>query len=98
MAEKQPYAWNYGVPAATEEFIGTPSKKNRMICSPYPLLMNAFNTINLAGAVVVTSTDVAREMGVPEGKWIYPLGGAGSSDADKCEEIYTVRRSARVAC
>lgn len=34
VAEKQPYAWNYGQPAATEEFIGTPSKKNRMICSP----------------------------------------------------------------
>lgn len=34
VAEKQPYAWNYGQPAQTEEFIGTPSKKNRMICTP----------------------------------------------------------------
>jgi hypothetical protein len=52
---------------------------------PDTLLMNAFNTINLAGAVVLTSTDVARELGVPEERWIYPLGGAGSSDADQCE-------------
>jgi hypothetical protein len=48
-----------------------------------PLLMNAFNTVNLAGAVIVTSTDVARELGVPEDKWIYPLGGAGTSDSDE---------------
>jgi hypothetical protein len=47
--------------------------------------MNAFNTINLAGAVVLTSTDVAKELGVPQDRWIYPLGGAGSSDADQCK-------------
>ena len=46
--------------------------------------MNAFNTINLAGAVIVTSTEFARELGVAEDRWIYPLGGAGSSDADSC--------------
>jgi hypothetical protein len=34
VAERQPYAWNYGKPAATEQFIGTVSKKNRMICFP----------------------------------------------------------------
>lgn len=47
--------------------------------------MNAFNTINLAGAALLTSTDYARELGVPEDRWIYPLGGAGTSDADDCE-------------
>jgi hypothetical protein len=50
--------------------------------------MNAFNTINLAGAVILTSTDVAKELGVPESKWIYPLGGAGSSDADQCKNSF----------
>jgi hypothetical protein len=34
VAECQPYAWNYGKAAATEQHIGTPSKKNRMICFP----------------------------------------------------------------
>lgn len=34
VAERQPYAWNYGKPAAPEQFIGTVSKKNRMICFP----------------------------------------------------------------
>ncbi|KAF3932548.1 hypothetical protein ABW20_dc0103852 [Dactylellina cionopaga] len=81
VAEKNPYAWNYGKQVA-EETIGTVSKKNRMICFPYPLLMNAFNTVNLACAVILTSTDYAKQIGVPERNWIYPLGGAGTQDND----------------
>ncbi|KAK6528542.1 hypothetical protein TWF281_009783 [Arthrobotrys megalospora] len=80
IAEKHPYAWNFGK-RITEETIGTISKKNRMICFPYPLLMNAFNNINLAGAVILTSTEFAKELGVPESKWIYALGGAGTQDS-----------------
>ncbi|GES57125.1 acetyl-CoA acetyltransferase [Aspergillus terreus] len=81
IAAKNPLSWNYGKPADTASTIGTVSKKNRMICSPYPLLMNAFNTVNLAAACIVTSVGYARELGVPESRWIYPLGGAGTSDA-----------------
>ncbi|RFU25534.1 hypothetical protein B7463_g10817, partial [Scytalidium lignicola] len=80
VAEKNSLAWNYGS-SQTEETIGTVTKKNRMICFPYPLLMNAFNSINLAGACLLTSTDFAEELGVPKDKWIYPLGGAGTSDS-----------------
>lgn len=47
-----------------------------------PLLMNAFNTVNLAAACIITSTDYARELGVPSDRWIYPLGGAGTTDQD----------------
>lgn len=82
IAESHPASWNYGKPAASASFIGTPSKNNRMICFPYPLLMNAFNTVNIAGACVLTSTAYARELGIPQHKWIYPLGGAGTKDAD----------------
>ncbi|KAN0096639.1 hypothetical protein V8E51_015444 [Hyaloscypha variabilis] len=81
VAEKNPLAWNYGQPAATKEVIGTVSKKNRMICFPYPLLLNAFNNVNLAGACILTSTEYARELGIPEDRWIYPLGGAGTSNS-----------------
>jgi len=48
-----------------------------------PLLMNAFNTVNLASAVILTSTSFAKRLGVPESKWVYPLGGAGTKDADE---------------
>lgn len=33
-AENNSLAWNYGQSAATEEVIGTVSKRNRMICFP----------------------------------------------------------------
>ncbi|KIW78740.1 hypothetical protein Z517_08579 [Fonsecaea pedrosoi CBS 271.37] len=82
VAEKSPYSWNYGKPAPTKEVIGTVTKRNRMICLPYPLLMNAFNTINLAGACILTSTAYAEELGIPKEKWIYALGGAGTQDCD----------------
>ncbi len=47
--------------------------------------MNAFNTINLAGACILTSTETARELGIPSDRWIYALGGAGTRDSDDCE-------------
>ena len=47
--------------------------------------MNAFNTVNLAGACLLTSTDYAKELGIPESQWIYPLGGAGTSDSSDCK-------------
>ena len=42
--------------------------------------MNAFNTVNLAAAVLVTSTDYARDLGIPESQWVYALGGASTQD------------------
>ncbi|RYN94191.1 hypothetical protein AA0119_g9300 [Alternaria tenuissima] len=82
VAKNNEYAWNYGS-SSSEEEIGTVGKRNRMICHPYPLLMNAFNTVNLASAIILTSTSFAKELGVSESKWIYPLGGAGTKDADE---------------
>ena len=48
-----------------------------------PLLMNAFNTVNLASAIILTSTTFAQSLGIPASQWIYPLGGAGTQDADE---------------
>lgn len=48
--------------------------------------MNAFNTVNLAGALILTSTDYARELGIPESNWVYALGGAGTQDSGDCRQ------------
>lgn len=40
--------------------------------------------VNLAAACILTSTEYARELGIPEEKWIYPLSGAGYRDSDHC--------------
>lgn len=47
--------------------------------------MNAFNTVNLGAACILTSTEFAKELQVPREKWIYPLGGAGFKEHDLCE-------------
>lgn len=47
--------------------------------------MNAFNTINLAGACLLTSTEYATKLGINENQWVYPLGGAGSQDSAECK-------------
>ncbi|KAJ5375868.1 hypothetical protein N7517_007874 [Penicillium concentricum] len=82
VASQNPYAWNYGTDAETAASIGTISKKNRMICFPYPLLMNAFNNINLSSSCILTTTKFAKQLQIPEDKWIYPLGGAGFKERD----------------
>ncbi|KAH0276763.1 hypothetical protein KCU91_g3641, partial [Aureobasidium melanogenum] len=79
VAKENTFAWNYGK-AASKQDIGTVSKTNRMICFPYPLLMNAFNTVSLAAACIVTSVGHARSLGIPESRWVYPSGGAGSAE------------------
>ena len=82
VAQQNPYAWNYGKqPVDTAATIGTVTPKNRLICSPYPLKMNAFNTVNLAATCILTSTDYATELGIPETQWVYPLASAGTSDS-----------------
>jgi hypothetical protein len=55
-----------------------------------PLLMNAFNNVNLAGACLLTSTEYASELGIPENRWIYPLGGAGTSDQGNCMSLVPI--------
>ena len=49
-----------------------------------PLLMNAFNNVNMAASCIITSVSFATELGIPEDKWIYPLGGAGMREKDNC--------------
>jgi hypothetical protein len=47
--------------------------------------MNAFNNINLAGACIVTSVELASKLRIAKDRWIYPLGGAGTRDAYSCK-------------
>lgn len=53
--------------------------------------MNAFNTVNLSAACILTSTEYAKKLGIPESKWIYPLSAAGDKDSEDC-------KSSQVSC
>jgi len=60
--------------------ITTPTPDNRLIAWPYTKLMVANPTVNMGGAVLLTSLAKARAAGVPEDRLIYPIGGASAEE------------------
>src|SRR5690348_3640496 len=60
--------------------ITTATPENRLIAWPYTKLMVANPTVNMGGAVLMTSLAKAREAGAPEDKLVYPLGGASAEE------------------
>jgi acetyl-CoA C-acetyltransferase len=64
----------------TPDEITTPTPDNRLIAWPYTKLMVANPTVNMGGAVLLTSLAKARAAGVPEDRLIYPIGGASAEE------------------
>jgi hypothetical protein len=56
-----------------------------LIFSKDPLLMNAFNTVNVAAACIMTTAGLASKLSIPQDRWVYPLGGAGTQDSSNCK-------------
>jgi len=66
VAAKNPYAW---FPTArTPDELVTVTPANRMICHPYPKLLNAVLDVDMAAAVVVTDSRRASELGLGPGE------------------------------
>lgn len=78
VASENPYAW-FPVYRSPEE-ISTPSEKNRFVGFPYTKYLNAVIEVDMAAAVIMTSVGKARELGIPESKWIYIHGCADATD------------------
>jgi acetyl-CoA C-acetyltransferase len=64
----------------TPEEVTTPTSENRLIAWPYTKLMVANPTVNMGGAILMTSLAKARAAGVSEDRLIYPLGGASAEE------------------
>jgi acetyl-CoA C-acetyltransferase len=62
------------------EALATIDGGNRWIGLPYPRLMVANAYIDQAAAVVMTSVGHARELGIPEHKWVFLHGCADGHD------------------
>src|SRR5262249_4417219 len=60
------------------EQITTPSPDNRLIAWPYTKLMVANRSVNMGGALILTSLAKARAAGVPEDRMVYAWGGASA--------------------
>lgn len=69
------------------ERLATIDVDNRWIGFPYPRLMVSNAFIDQAAAFVLTSTDMARELGIPESRWVYLHGCADAHD-----QWYTTER------
>jgi acetyl-CoA C-acetyltransferase len=58
----------------------TVSDRNRMVGFPYPKLLNAIMEVDQSAGVIVASERKARELGVPEDRWVYLHGCADAAD------------------
>jgi acetyl-CoA C-acetyltransferase len=78
IAAKHPQAW-FPI-ARTAEEIATPTDDNRYVGFPYTKYMNAIMQVDQAAAVVMMSVKKARELGVPQSKWVFLHGCADAND------------------
>jgi acetyl-CoA C-acetyltransferase len=78
VAAAQPAAWNRE--ALSEHEVGTVSPANRMVCEPYPLVMNAMPHVDQAAALLVTSLATARAHGIADDAMVHVRSGAGVDD------------------
>jgi acetyl-CoA C-acetyltransferase len=78
VASENPNAWLKQ--HFTPEEITTPSPDNRLIAWPYTKLMVANPTVNMGGALLMTSLAKAQAAGIPEHKLIYVIGGASAEE------------------
>jgi acetyl-CoA C-acetyltransferase len=78
VASQNPNAWLKRRFAPDE--ITTPTADNRLIAWPYTKLMVANPTVNMGGALLLTSLAKARAAGISEHRLIYPLGGASAEE------------------
>ncbi len=78
VAAANPYAW-FPTERSAEELY-TPTAENRMIGFPYTKYLNSVLNTDQAGAYVMTSAAKARELGIPEDRWVYWWGGHSAAE------------------
>lgn len=74
VAHDNPHAMSQEVYSAEE--LATVTPKNRLVADPFPRRMVARDQANQGASVIIASVARARELGVPESKWVYLHGGA----------------------
>ncbi|HME73788.1 MAG TPA: acetyl-CoA acetyltransferase [Myxococcota bacterium] len=78
VAAKNPHAW---FPVARDpEELTQPSPQNRMIAFPYPKYLNAVIETDQAACALMLSAAHARELGIPESRWVYPWAAAAATE------------------
>jgi len=78
VAAKNPDAW-FPVERSAEELV-TVTDRNRMVGFPYTKYLNAIMEVDQSAGVIITSVAKARELGVPEDRFVYLHGCADAYD------------------
>ena len=78
VAAQNPNAWLKR--SFTSDEITTPTADNRLIAWPYTKLMVANPTVNMGGAVLLTSLAKARAAGIAEDRLVHVWGGASAEE------------------
>ncbi len=78
VAQDNPNAWVQH--NMTAEEIRTPSPRNRAISFPYTKFMNANMMVDMGAALILCSAGKARQLGIDESRWVYPVSGAQGYD------------------
>jgi acetyl-CoA C-acetyltransferase len=78
VASQNPNSWLKRHFAPDE--ITTPTPDNRLIAWPYTKLMVANPTVNMGGAILMTSRAKARAAGIAEDRLVYVWGGASAEE------------------
>lgn len=95
VAAGHPKAW---LPRAfTKREIAQATDDNRQITWPYTKRMVANLRIDEASAVIVCSVAAARQLGIPESRWVYVLAGAQANDEWFLSEREHLDRSPAIA-
>jgi len=101
IASKNPHAWSRANLSAGE--IATITEDNRYIGYPYTKNMNANINVDQSAALILTTQEVAEDLGISSSKWVYPLGGADFNDIwnfsqrPRLNESPAIRNAAQIA-
>ena len=91
VAAGNPNAWIRERKSAEE--IRTPGPENRPVSFPYPMLMNSNSRVDMGAALVLTHEDLARRLGIPREKWVYPHAATDARDTAYVSERDELFRS-----
>ena len=94
-ATGNPYAWSRV--AYSPEEIRTSSPDNRVVSFPYLKRMCANIDVDQAAALLLCSYELARDLGVPDDRLVFPLAGADAHDHFFFSERDTLHASPAIA-
>lgn len=77
VAADNPDAWNRS--PLTPDQVATPDAKNRMLAFPYTKRHNSFWNVDQAAGLILCAVEVARDLGIPEDRWLFPRAVADAN-------------------